>query len=113
MDPNNLYAEPNALAAHYQRFDVGNRLLLTGHSHQAWPDCSEEGLRQSWEDAALHVDEKWNRAFAKAERVQEGIARWMNDSTGSYCLAEHPRTGCPFFIGSSLPGTKSHRDHRQ
>ena len=30
---------PNALAPHYARFRVAERLLLTGHSHQAWPDA--------------------------------------------------------------------------
>ena len=33
---------PNALAPHYSRFRVAERLLLTGHSHQAWPDCGFE-----------------------------------------------------------------------
>ena len=37
-----LTRRPNALAAHYSRFRVGERLLLTGHSHQAWPDVSLE-----------------------------------------------------------------------
>ena len=36
-------APPNALAPHYSRFRVGERLLLTGHSHQAWPDVALEG----------------------------------------------------------------------
>ena len=38
MDPASLYAAPNALAPYYSRFRVAERLLLTGHSHQAWPD---------------------------------------------------------------------------
>jgi len=29
---------PNPIAHHYARFRVADRLLLTGHSHQAWPD---------------------------------------------------------------------------
>src|SRR5216684_8708458 len=33
---------PEALARHYTRFRVYERLLLTGHSHQAWPDCGFE-----------------------------------------------------------------------
>jgi kynureninase len=30
-----LRRSPNALAAHYSAFGVGERVLLTGHSHQA------------------------------------------------------------------------------
>jgi len=38
MDLPALAAAPNALSPHYSRFRVAERLLLTGHSHQAWPD---------------------------------------------------------------------------
>jgi kynureninase len=38
-----LARSPNALARHYSRFGVERRLLLTGHSHQAWPDVALEG----------------------------------------------------------------------
>ena len=47
-----LYRSPNALAAHYTRFRVAERLLLTGHSHQAWPDRAFEGQCRAWLDAA-------------------------------------------------------------
>ncbi len=40
--PADLYRTPNALAPHYRHFRVAERLLLTGHSHQAWPDCGLE-----------------------------------------------------------------------
>src|SRR5262245_34123045 len=36
-----LRQRPNALARFYTRFRVADRLLLTGHSHQAWPDRAE------------------------------------------------------------------------
>ena len=55
-----LYATPNALAPAYARFRVAERLLLTGHSHQAWPDCALEGQIQAFEDAARFVDDKWD-----------------------------------------------------
>jgi kynureninase len=64
----------NPLAAHYSRFRVAERLLLTGHSHQAWPDVGLEGQIAAWNDAAEHVDEKWPRAFAQADRVRRGFA---------------------------------------
>ncbi|MBA3585869.1 MAG: hypothetical protein H0W36_15390, partial [Gemmatimonadetes bacterium] len=52
MDPAALYAWPNALAPHYSRFGVTERLLLTGPSHQAWPDAGFDGQPAAWLDAA-------------------------------------------------------------
>ncbi len=76
----------NALADHYRAFRVGERLLLTGHSHQAWPDVAEEGQAAAWRDAARWVDDKWERAEAKAEAVRRGFARLMDDPDGDYAL---------------------------
>ena len=45
-------AAPNPLAADYARFRVGERLLLSGHSHQAWPDVALEGVVEAFDDAA-------------------------------------------------------------
>jgi kynureninase len=81
-----LRGSPNALARHYGRFRVGERLLLTGHSHQAWPDCGFEAQAEAWLDAARHVDEKWEHAFARAERVRRGFARLLDDADGDYAL---------------------------
>jgi kynureninase len=75
--PGDLYRHPNALAADYSRFRVAERLLLTGHSHQAWPDRGFEGQQRAWLDAAELVDEKWERAFERADRVREGFARLL------------------------------------
>ncbi len=88
--PGDLYREPNALAKHYSRFRVADRLLLTGHSHQAWPDCGFSGQMQAWEDAARFVDDKWEEAFARADRVRSGYARLLGGSgppdSGEYAL---------------------------
>jgi kynureninase len=74
--------DPARLAAHYTRFRVGERLLLTGHSHQAWPDVSFDAQQQAWLDAAERVDDKWARAFEVADRVRAGWRRLLNDSAG-------------------------------
>src|SRR4051812_8320830 len=87
MKATELYASPNALAPHYARFAVDKRLLLTGHSHQAWPDCGLAGQIEAWSDAAELADEKWERAFAKAAQVQAGFARLLGDADGLYTLA--------------------------
>src|SRR3989449_10890127 len=71
---------PNALARHYSRFRVSERLLLTGHSHQAWPDCGFDAQARAWLDAAELVDDKWERAFAQAEAVRSGFARLLDDA---------------------------------
>jgi selenocysteine lyase/cysteine desulfurase len=86
MDPASLYESPNALAPYYSRFRVSERLLLTGHSHQAWPDRGFEGQTRAWLDAAEHVDDKWEQAFAQADRVRQGFARLLGDTEGCFAL---------------------------
>lgn len=77
------------LAPHYSRFDVAGRLLLSGHSHQAWPDVAREGQLEAFDDAARHVDEKWERAMAKAERVREGFRLWLDDPEAEIALGQN------------------------
>ncbi|MFB9687947.1 kynureninase [Amycolatopsis plumensis] len=81
-----LRADANSLAAHYTRFAVADRLLLSGHSHQAWPDVAEEGLLESFADAARDVDAKWERAFAKADQLRAGFRLLLGDPHGEYAL---------------------------
>jgi kynureninase len=82
-----LARTPNALAPHYSRFRVAERLLLTGHSHQAWPDVGFEGQMETWTDAAELVDEKWERAAAKADQVRAGFARLLGCPPTEVALA--------------------------
>ncbi|KZB80036.1 kynureninase [Amycolatopsis regifaucium] len=81
-----LRRDPNALAAHYTKFGVADRVLLTGHSHQAWPDVAEEGLREAFADAAEEVDTKWDRAFAKADEMRAGFRALLGDPHGDIAL---------------------------
>ena len=85
-DPKSLYGTPNALAPHYARFRVSERLLLTGHSHQAWPDVGLAAQSEAWLDAAELVDDKWGKAFAKADQVKAGFARLLGDAGGGIAL---------------------------
>jgi kynureninase len=82
-----LAADPNVLAPHYSRFGVADRLLLTGHSHQAWPDVARDGLIEAFDDAADAVDGKWARAESKAERVRDGVRTWLAEPTAEIALA--------------------------
>jgi kynureninase len=68
----------DGLAEHYSAFRVSERLSLTGHSHQAWPDVARDGQLEAWQDAAEHADLKWERAFAKAERLREGVRQLLD-----------------------------------
>src|SRR4029450_7512270 len=97
------------LARHYSRFRVAERLLLTGHSHQAWPDVGFEaqqqawlaaagvvggewgggGQRQAWLDAAEFVDAKWERAAQQASLVQAGFRRLLGDPDGDIALGQN------------------------
>lgn len=80
VSPQDLYRSPNALASAYSRFRVSERLLLTGHSHQAWPDVALEGQQHAFLDAAELVDDKWPRAFQIADHVRRGWARLLDDA---------------------------------
>ena len=77
------------LAAHYSRFRVAERLLLTGHSHQAWPDVSFDAQQRAWFDAAELVDDKWVRAAEQAARVQQGFRRLLNDPEGDIAVGQN------------------------
>jgi kynureninase len=89
IELDDLRRTPNVLAPDYSSFRVADRLLLTGHSHQAWPDVAREGHLEAFEDAALCVDEKWGRAFAKAERVRDGFRRLLGDPGAEIALAQN------------------------
>jgi selenocysteine lyase/cysteine desulfurase len=92
----------NALASHYRAFHVAERFLLTGHSHQAWPDAGFEGQLQAWRDAAAHVDDKWGPAFEKYARVCRGYAKLLGDEAGSVTLAPNTHELVVRFL-SALP----------
>ena len=79
----------NPLAAHYSRFRVAERCLLTGHSHQAWPDAAFDGQQRAWLDAAEHVDDKWPRAEAQADAVRAGFARLLGDHPSNIALGQN------------------------
>jgi kynureninase len=77
------------LSAHYSRFRVAERLLLTGHSHQAWPDVGFAAQQRAWLDAAELVDDKWDRAEEQAQRVRAGYARLLGTTPGEIALGQN------------------------
>lgn len=79
----------NKLTPHYTHFDVANRLLFSGHSHQAWPDVALKGLHEAYETASREVDKKWESAFEKTEILRGYLRDYYDDPNGFYCLAEN------------------------
>jgi kynureninase len=87
--PEDLFNSPNKLASYYSNFKVQERLLFTGHSHQAWPDCGFKAQQEAWIDAANLVDDKWEKAFEKAESTKQGFLKLLNDDTGNITLGSN------------------------
>ena len=78
---------PEALAGHYTRFRVGERLLMTGHSHQAWPDVARQAQLKAFDAAAELVDGKWGEASDVADRVRAGWSTLLcDDERGAVAL---------------------------
>src|SRR5262249_40586785 len=63
------------------------RVLLTGHSHQAWPDIAREAQLEAFDDAATHVDDKWSHAFEAADAVRAYVARCLDCAPQQIALA--------------------------
>jgi kynureninase len=81
--------QPVALRPHYARFLTPGRVLLTGHSHQAWPDAAREGQLEAFDDAAAHVDDKWPRAFEAADAVRAYVGRCLDVAPKQIALGQN------------------------
>jgi kynureninase len=84
--------DPLALRPHYRQFltvpdGAPRRVLLTGHSHQAWPDVARAGQDEAFVDAALHVDDKWGRVFALQDELRGYIAERIGARPRELALA--------------------------
>jgi kynureninase len=71
-------SEIDTLRASYSAFLRPGRTLLTGHSHQAWPDVAREAQASYFDESAGWVDDKWGEAiFPRIERVSRQILARM------------------------------------
>jgi kynureninase len=84
-----LAHQPNPLAPHYRAFRVSERVLLTGHSHQAWPDVAREGILESFDVAAEFVDDKWEHALQRAEVIRAALRRWFEEPDAEIALGHN------------------------
>lgn len=78
----------NKLIPHYSHFNVSERLLFTGHSHQAWPDVAREGQTEYFDVCARDVDNKWEAAFEKTDILRNYLRDFYDDPDGFYCREE-------------------------
>ncbi len=72
-----LDEQADALRPHYRRFlePLGDEVLMTAHSHQAWPDASRDGQLACWDEAAQKIDGKWGTVFSeRLVEFQRGVA---------------------------------------
>lgn len=95
-----------ALRAAYARFlgAAPGRILLTGHSHQAWPDVIRDALTESFDDAARFADDKWDAAvFPKVTAVGEAILERMGFDRGDAIAFGRSTHELAFRLLTSLP----------
>jgi kynureninase len=58
----------------YTRFLLPGRILMSGHSHQAWPDVARAAQLEAFDDSARFVDHKWEHAvFPLVQEVGRGV----------------------------------------
>ncbi len=79
--------DPVALRGAYREFLAPGRVLLTGHSHQAWPDVAKPAMNAAFDDAAAHCDDKWSRAMEAADAVRAAVARRIGVGRDEIALA--------------------------
>jgi kynureninase len=96
------------LARHYSHFRVRERILLTGHSHQAWPDVAFAAQQRAWLDAAEFVDGKWEKAAEQAAKVRAGFARLLGDAPANIALGHNTHELVTRWL-SALPFRARHR----
>lgn len=81
-----IQQSPNVLAADYKHAAVGARIMLTGHIHQAMPDCAGEAYQQHWDCLNRYGEERFDEEFTVVERVRAGFAHLIEASAGNIAL---------------------------
>lgn len=102
--------DPATLRPHYSAFltrpaGAPRRLLLTGHSHQAWPDVAREGLLEAFTVAAEHVDDKWGAVFAAQDELRSHIVKRIGGQPDEIAFAPNTHELVVRFL-SALPLAK-------
>lgn len=98
------------LRPHYRHFLGGKEglILLTAHSHQAWPDVCRAAQLEAFDDAAALVDEKWSRVFGQVLPEFSRLVTARLGSSRSGDLALGPNTHeLGYRLHSCFPGAKA------
>ena len=96
--------DQSALRAAYSRFLVKDRVLLSGHSHQAWPDVVRDALGRFFDDSAAFVDDKWMEViFPKIDAVGGAILDRMGFDPGDPIVFGRSTQELVFRLLTSLP----------
>jgi len=66
------YEPSEALRGAYSAFLSHDRILFTGHSHQAWPDVARDALAAYFGDAERLADDVWSEAVMPQRREVGG-----------------------------------------
>jgi hypothetical protein len=88
----------NPPAVPYRALRVAERLLLTGHSYQAWPDVALQGQIEASREAAEEIDEKWRRACERSGAALLLVACYAANVVPLSLPAEGP-TGAFVVVG--------------
>jgi selenocysteine lyase/cysteine desulfurase len=101
--------DPSTLRPLYASFlaprGAPRRLLLTGHSHQAWPDVAREGLLEAFDLAAAHVDDKWSAVFEAQGELRAHVAARIGARAPEIAFAPNTHELVARFL-SALPLAK-------
>lgn len=83
--------DPHALRPHYADFldprSSPRRILLTGHSHQAWPSVAKAGLLEAYELAAREVDDKWEAVFSAQSELRGHLSSRLGGAPPHWAFA--------------------------
>lgn len=99
---------PNTLSQDYKHAAVAQRIMLTGHLHQALPDVCEKAYREHWDCLNKHGEERWDEVFQRADRLRRGFADILEGETGNIALAPSVHELFVRFL-SALPIAKGGR----
>ena len=89
----------------YGSFLRPDRVLLTGHSHQAWPDTARDALVRYFDDSAEHVDDKWSRTvFPMVDRVGRRVLARMGFAETDAIAFGRSTHELVYRLLTSLPG---------
>jgi selenocysteine lyase/cysteine desulfurase len=98
---------PETLREHYTAFLRPGRILLTGHSHQAWPDVARQAQLEAFDVAAEHVDDKWGDALGVADELRAFVAARIGAEASEIALASNTHELVARFL-SAMPEGRRH-----